>query len=38
VAFTVRRTTAGQAAQVPFVVVDGCGEWPSFVGGGPNAF
>ena len=36
--FTVTRTMAGQAVQVPFVVVDGCGDWPSFAGGGPNAF
>jgi uncharacterized repeat protein (TIGR01451 family) len=36
--FTVHRAQAGQATQVPIVVVDGCGEWPSFVGGGPAAF
>lgn len=37
VTLTVRRTTAGQATTVPFTVVDLCGSWPSFVGGGPNA-
>jgi CSLREA domain-containing protein len=36
--FTVRRATAGQAVQVPFTVVDACGAWPTFVGGGPTAF
>lgn len=34
----IRRQQAGQAAMVRFVVVDRCGEWPSFVGGGPGAF
>ena len=34
----VTRTTPGQAVTVPLTVVDGCGEWPTFVGGGPNAF
>jgi hypothetical protein len=36
--FTVRRATAGQATTVPLRVVDSCGEWPTFVGGGPGAF
>jgi len=36
--FTVHRATAGQATTVPFTVVDDCGDWPSFVGGGPTAF
>jgi hypothetical protein len=36
--FTVRRVTAGAATTVPFTVVDGCGDWPTFVGGGPSAF
>ena len=35
---TVRRVTPGQATTVPLVIVDGCGEWPTFVGGGPSAF
>jgi hypothetical protein len=36
--FTVIRLTAGQAATATFTVTDGCGAWPTFVGGGPNAF
>jgi parallel beta-helix repeat protein len=36
--FTVRRLTAGQASTVPLTVVDDCGGWPTFVGGGPAAF
>jgi CSLREA domain-containing protein len=35
---TVHRTTAGQAATVELTVNDGCGAWPTFVGGGPAAF
>jgi hypothetical protein len=35
---TVRRVTPGQATTVPLVIVDACGEWPTFVGGGPSAF
>jgi hypothetical protein len=35
--FTVRRASPG-AVTVPFSVFDGCGEWPTFVGGGPSAF
>jgi CSLREA domain-containing protein/uncharacterized repeat protein (TIGR01451 family) len=38
VTFVVRRATPGQATTVPFVVLDSCGEWPTFVGGGPSAF
>ncbi|HZS02765.1 MAG TPA: hypothetical protein VFE37_28900 [Chloroflexota bacterium] len=34
----VRRATPGQAATLRLVVVDGCGDWPTFVGGGPSAF
>jgi hypothetical protein len=33
----VRRATAGQTTTVPFTVVDGCGEWKTFVGGGAAA-
>lgn len=33
----VRRLAAGQSTTVPFTVVDGCGEWPTFVGGGAGA-
>jgi hypothetical protein len=36
--FEVRRVTTGQAATVQIVVTDVCGDWPTFVGGGPNAF
>ena len=32
--FTVERVVPGEAVTVPFTVVDGCGEWPTFVGGG----
>jgi hypothetical protein len=35
--FTVERVTPGQATTVPFTVVDGCGEWKTFVGGGAGA-
>jgi hypothetical protein len=35
---TVTRTRAGEAVHVPMVVVDQCGPWQTFVGGGPNAF
>jgi hypothetical protein len=38
VTLTVRRLTSGQAATVELVVTDGCGEWPTFIGGGPGAF
>jgi hypothetical protein len=33
----VRRAAAGQSTTVPFTVVDGCGEWSTFVGGGVAA-
>jgi hypothetical protein len=36
--FTIRRATAGAATTVPFTVFDVCGAWPTFAGGGPNAF
>jgi len=38
VTFVVRRATPGQATTVPVTIVDTCGDWPSFVGGGPGAF
>jgi hypothetical protein len=38
VTFTVRRLAAGQASTVPLWVVDDCGAWQTFVGGGPAAF
>jgi hypothetical protein len=34
----VTRQTAGQASTVAFSVTDLCGEWRSFVGGGPSSF
>lgn len=36
--FYVRQLTPGAAATVSLTVVDGCGGWPTFVGGGPGAF
>ena len=36
--FNVRRLTPGQPTTVPFTVVDDCGPWQTFVGGGPSAF
>lgn len=35
--FTVERAAPGQATTVPFTVVDGCGQWQTFVGGGAGA-
>jgi YVTN family beta-propeller protein len=35
--FTVQRVTAGQATTVPFTVVDRCGSWQTFVGGGTGS-
>jgi hypothetical protein len=37
-AFTVRRTTPGQATTVPLTITDDCGAWKTLVGGGPSAF
>jgi hypothetical protein len=36
--FQVARLLPGQAATVPLVVTDRCGDWSTFVGGGPGAF
>lgn len=36
--FTVERLQAGAGATVPLVVEDDCGDWTTFVGGGPAAF
>ena len=33
-AFTIRRSQPGQPIHVPFVVIDGCGPWPTFAGAG----
>jgi hypothetical protein len=38
IAFVVRQATAGQAATVPLTVTDACGDWPTLVGGGAQAF
>ena len=35
--FTVERVTPGHPTTVPFTVVDGCGSWKTFVGGGTGA-
>jgi hypothetical protein len=35
--FTVERRTPGQSTTVHVVVVDDCGEWKTFVGGGTSA-
>jgi hypothetical protein len=35
--FTVERITAGQPTTVHFTIRDGCGSWPTFVGGGTGA-
>jgi hypothetical protein len=37
VTFTVQRVTTGVAMYVPFTVVDGCGNWQTFVGAGPTS-
>jgi hypothetical protein len=38
VVITVQKLQAGQPAAVRLMVHDGCGDWPTFVGGGANAF
>jgi hypothetical protein len=38
VALVVQRQASGQAATVHLIVQDACGDWPTLVGGGPNAF
>jgi hypothetical protein len=38
VTLTTRRVTDSQPTVVEFTVTDGCGDWPTFVGGGPSAF
>jgi hypothetical protein len=37
VVFTLHRIAPG-AVQLPFLVTDNCGDWQTFVGGGPDAF
>ena len=34
----LRRFAAGQPTSLNLVVADGCGEWPTVVGGGAAAF
>ncbi|MFN8634869.1 MAG: hypothetical protein U0893_13515 [Chloroflexota bacterium] len=36
--FTVNRISSSAGATVPLVVEDDCGDWSTFVGGGPTAF
>jgi hypothetical protein len=36
--FVVERIQAGAGATVPLMVEDDCGDWSTFVGGGPSAF
>jgi hypothetical protein len=38
VALVVQRLVPGQATTAQLVVTDVCGDWPTFVGGGPGAF
>jgi hypothetical protein len=38
ITFTVNRTTASQPVTVYLTATDGCGSWPTFVGGGPTSF
>ncbi len=38
IGLTVHRVTPGQPATVEVMVTDGCGSWPTLVGGGANAF
>ena len=38
VTFQVRRLNVGLPTAVSMVAVDACGTWPTFVGGGPDAF
>src|SRR5262249_37781052 len=38
ISLTVHRTASGQATTVELVVTDGCGTWPTLIGGGPGAF
>jgi hypothetical protein len=36
--FLVGRVASGQSSTASLVVTDSCGDWPTFVGGGPTAF
>jgi uncharacterized protein YkwD len=37
VTLVVRRAAGGAAVTVPLTLTDACGDWPTFVGAGPNA-
>jgi hypothetical protein len=37
VTLTVSRITPGQPTTIPLTIVDECGPWPTFVGGGNGA-
>jgi hypothetical protein len=36
--FVIKRSSDGRAVTVPITVVDSCGAWKTFVGGGTGAF
>jgi hypothetical protein len=36
--FTITRTPSAQSGTVRLTITDGCGDWPTFVGGGPRAW
>ena len=38
VTFVVHRNANGAGTTVPFTLTDDCGDWQTFVGGGPSAF
>jgi hypothetical protein len=38
IGLTVHRIASGQAATVELTVTDGCGNWPTLIGGGPTGF
>jgi hypothetical protein len=38
ITLTLRRVNTALPATVHLTVTDGCGDWPTFVGGGPSAF
>jgi len=38
VTLLVQRQNPGASSTVSFVATDSCGDWRSFVGGGPGAF
>ena len=35
---TVQSPDRAKPTTVPFTITDGCGTWPTFVGGGPSSF